>query len=67
MVLIYKILAVVASTLSQEKAHEWLPAGLANDVLGGLIALQLTLATLLCVLGRVTVSLLLRFGSLAMG
>jgi hypothetical protein len=58
--------AMIISTLGQEKAHEWLPAGLADDALGGLIALQLTLATLLQALG-VTLSLLLRFSSLTRG
>jgi len=59
--------AKTISILGWEKAHEWLPAGLADDVFGGLIALQLALATLLCVLGRVALPLLLGFGSLAGG
>lgn len=67
MVLIWKMSAKISSALSQENAHEWLPAGLANDVLGGLIDLQLTLTALLRILARVTLSLLLRFSSLARG
>lgn len=54
-------------TLNQENAHEWLSAGLANDVFGGLVALQLTLSALLPVLSTVALSLLLRFSSLARG
>lgn len=50
-----------------EKAHEWLPAGLTDDVLRRLIDLQLALVALLRVLGSVTLSLLLRFSSLKRG
>lgn len=53
--------------LEPREAHEWLPAGLANDVLGGLIALQLTLAAFLRALSSITLPLLLRFSSLARG
>lgn len=51
-------------TLGQERTHEWLLAGPTNDVLRGLVALQLAFVALLCTLDSVTLSLLLRFSSL---
>jgi hypothetical protein len=66
-VLICETSATFIAILCREKAHEWLPAGLANDTLGSLIALQLALVTLLRVLDSVTLSLLLRFSSLVRG
>jgi len=62
-VLICKMSAIITDVLNQEEAHKRLPAGLTDDVLGGFIALQLALP-LLRVLDSVTLSLLLRFGSL---
>ena len=62
-----KNVSEISSTLSQENAHEWLSAGLANYVLGSLVGLQLTLTVLLRILSSVTLSLLLRFSSLVRG